>query len=170
MFDSNVSRTGQINCPVGTTVSRGCRFDTLSTTGFWNRETFSSLRLTEIVDVVLLIPIKTIWRWCEGALLEDDAQRARALRAVSEVSAHICNFSFFWAFGASKMKFGSNFAEGTHSKLSFDSQKCLCFGNRSKIRLSKRFFETVKSGENFMSVENTMKWRFKASNRNLETE
>ena len=31
------------------------------TTGFWNRETFSSLRLTKVINVVLLIPVKTIW-------------------------------------------------------------------------------------------------------------
>ena len=42
-----------------------------------------------------------------------------ALRAVSEVSAQISKFSFFWAFEASKVKFRSNFAGGTHSKLSF---------------------------------------------------
>ena len=41
------------------------------------------------------------------------------LRAVSEVSAQICKFSFFWGFGASKIKFRRNFAGGTHSKLSF---------------------------------------------------
>ena len=33
------------------------------TNGFWNRETLSSLRLTEVVNVVLFIPIKTIWTW-----------------------------------------------------------------------------------------------------------
>ena len=33
------------------------------TNGFWNRETLSSLRPTEVVNVVLLIPIKTIWTW-----------------------------------------------------------------------------------------------------------
>ena len=33
------------------------------TNGFWNRETLSSLRLTEVVNVVLLIPLKTIWTW-----------------------------------------------------------------------------------------------------------
>ena len=31
------------------------------TTGFWNKETLSSFRLVEIVNVVLVIPIKTIW-------------------------------------------------------------------------------------------------------------
>ena len=33
------------------------------TTGFWNKESLSSFRLVEIVNVVLLIPIKTIWMW-----------------------------------------------------------------------------------------------------------
>ena len=33
------------------------------TTGFWNRELLSSLRLSEIISVVLMIPIKTIWMW-----------------------------------------------------------------------------------------------------------
>ena len=42
-----------------------------------------------------------------------------ALRAVSEVSAQIGKFSFFWSFEASKTKFRSNFADGTRSRLSF---------------------------------------------------
>ena len=33
------------------------------TTGFWNKERLSSLRLAEIINVVLVIPIKTIWMW-----------------------------------------------------------------------------------------------------------
>ena len=33
------------------------------TTGFWNKETISSFRLAEVVNVILLIPIKTIWTW-----------------------------------------------------------------------------------------------------------
>ena len=33
------------------------------TTGFWNKETISSLRLAEVVNVILLIPIRTIWTW-----------------------------------------------------------------------------------------------------------
>ena len=33
------------------------------TTGFWNKGTISSLRLAEVVNVILLIPIKTIWTW-----------------------------------------------------------------------------------------------------------
>ena len=33
------------------------------TTGFWNRETISSFRSVEVVNVILLIPIKTIWTW-----------------------------------------------------------------------------------------------------------
>ena len=41
-----------------------------------------------------------------------------ALRAVSEVSAQIGKFSFFWVFEASKTKFRSNFADGARSRLS----------------------------------------------------
>ena len=33
------------------------------TTGFWNKETLSSFRLAEVVNVILLIPIETIWTW-----------------------------------------------------------------------------------------------------------
>ena len=33
------------------------------TTGFWNRENIPSFRLAEVVNAMLLIPIKTIWTW-----------------------------------------------------------------------------------------------------------
>ena len=33
------------------------------TTGFWNREAIPSFRLAELVNAILLIPIKTIWTW-----------------------------------------------------------------------------------------------------------
>ena len=33
------------------------------TTGFWNRETIPSFRLAEVVNAILLIPIKTVWTW-----------------------------------------------------------------------------------------------------------
>ena len=33
------------------------------TTGLWNKELFSSSRLSEIINVVLMILIKTIWMW-----------------------------------------------------------------------------------------------------------
>ena len=50
------------------------------TTGFWNKETLSSFRLAEVVNVILLIPIKTIWTWipnvfsfsCLAVSTEDD--------------------------------------------------------------------------------------------------
>ena len=50
------------------------------TTGFWNKETLSSFRLAEVVNVILLIPIKTIWTWipnvfsftCLDVSTEDD--------------------------------------------------------------------------------------------------
>ena len=51
------------------TVQRGLQFHMgvilthCLTNGFWNRETLSSFRLTEVVNVVLLIPMKTIWTW-----------------------------------------------------------------------------------------------------------
>ena len=33
------------------------------TTGFWNKGLLSSFRLAEIINVVLMIPTKTIWMW-----------------------------------------------------------------------------------------------------------
>ena len=33
------------------------------TTGFWNKEDFATSRLSEVVNVILLIPIRTIWTW-----------------------------------------------------------------------------------------------------------
>ena len=33
------------------------------TTGFWNKEDFTTSRLLEVVNVILLIPIRTIWTW-----------------------------------------------------------------------------------------------------------
>ena len=32
-------------------------------TGFWNRENLTSSRLVEVVNVILVIPIRTIWTW-----------------------------------------------------------------------------------------------------------
>ena len=32
-------------------------------TGFWNREDLTSSRLAEVVNVILVIPIQTIWTW-----------------------------------------------------------------------------------------------------------
>ena len=61
------------------------------------------------------------FQWCESTLSKMTLREA--LRAVSEVSAQICNFSFFWAFRGSKMTFWSNFAGGTRSNLSFSFSK-----------------------------------------------
>ena len=43
----------------------------------------------------------------------------------SKMTPGMAFVSFFLVFEASKMKFRNNFAGGTHSKLSFPSQKCL---------------------------------------------
>ena len=32
-------------------------------TGFWNKESLTSSRLAEVVNVILVIPIRTIWTW-----------------------------------------------------------------------------------------------------------
>ena len=33
------------------------------TTGLWNKEDFTISRLMEVVNVILLIPVRTIWTW-----------------------------------------------------------------------------------------------------------
>ena len=62
IFSSNVDRSCKTDRPIRITISYGCYPDSLYY-GFWNRETIPSFRLAEVVNAILLVPIKTIWTW-----------------------------------------------------------------------------------------------------------